>query len=257
MTPPPEITEDDLHAYLDGELDTGRTHEVEAWLAAHPEDRARVETWREQNAGLHALYDGVLDEEQPPRLVAAITRTARPAQQRHWMRAAAALVLFLAGGVAGWMLRGGPGSGGDDAAGFLRQAVGAHVVFTAEKRHAVEVKADKEERHLIAWLSKRLGHPIKPPPLAGTGFVLVGGRLVSDLGGPAAQFMYQDKDKRRLTLYVRRESGTPDTAFRFASERGVSAFYWIDSPLSYAIIAKMERGELLRLARIIYGDLGS
>ncbi len=36
---------------------------------------------------------------------------------------------------------------------------------------------------------------------------------------------------------------------------GVAAFYWIDSPLSYALIGRMERDELLKLARIVYDNL--
>ena len=44
-------------------------------------------------------------------------------------------------------------------------------------------------------------------------------------------------------------------AFRFVTERGVAAFYWIDSPLSYALIGAMERNELLKLARIVYDNL--
>jgi len=135
--------------------------------------------------------------------------------------------------------------------------VKAHMVFTAERRHAVEARADTEEKHLIRWLSKRLGQPVRPPPLADLGFRLIGGRLVADAAGPAAQYMYEDGAKRRLTLYVRRESEARNAAFRFASEGGLSAFYWIDSPLSYVVIGRMEREELLKLARMVYGKLGS
>jgi len=97
-----------------------------------------------------------------------------------------------------------------------------------------------------------LGQPVQPPPLNKAGFKLVGGRLVADRAGPAAQFMYEDANKRRITLYVRRGNEGTNTAFRYVSEEGVAAFYWIDQPLSYAVIARMEREELLRLARIVY-----
>ena len=55
---------------------------------------------------------------------------------------------------------------------------------------------------------------------------------------------------------VRRENEARNVAFRFASEGGLSAFYWIDSPLSYAVIGQMEREEPLKLARMVYGKLG-
>lgn len=65
----------------------------------------------------------------------------------------------------------------------------------------MEVAAD-QEAHLVAWLSKRLGTPLKVPRLDTLGFGLVGGRLLPGDQGPVAQFMYQDGQGQRLTLYV-------------------------------------------------------
>jgi anti-sigma factor RsiW len=50
----------------------------------------------------------------------------------------------------------------------------------------------------------------------------MGGRLLPDLGLPAAQFMYEDAAGRRLTLYIRKETGLNNTSFQFA-ERTASA----------------------------------
>lgn len=270
MSEPRRFAESELHAYVDGALDRETREAVQAWLADHPQDRAKVESWGAQNDALHALYDGVLDEPVPPRMTGALTAApVRHAPARHgpsrWMQAAAAVVLLVAGFALGWGYRDtfsdqlADQRADQTAAGadLISQAIGAHVVFTGEKRHAVEVWADKEERHLVRWLSKRLGQPIRPPPLGDLGFRLVGGRLIADRGGPAAQFMYEDSAKRRMTLYVRRSGGDTDTAFRFVSVDGVAAFYWMDQALSYAVIARMERAELLKLARIVYGALGS
>ena len=40
------ITEDELHAHVDRELPAERRADVEAWLAAHPDDAERVQSWR-------------------------------------------------------------------------------------------------------------------------------------------------------------------------------------------------------------------
>ena len=40
------VTEDELHAYVDNELPAERRADVEAWLAAHPDDAERVRSWR-------------------------------------------------------------------------------------------------------------------------------------------------------------------------------------------------------------------
>ncbi len=250
------IGENELHAYIDGALSQELRDEVEAWLTAHPADRSKVDAWIAQNQGMHALYDGVLDERLPAELSRRLAEATRQVGPTRWMQAAAAVLLLAVGFGAGWGLHRLQSDKQMAETKFIQQAVGAHVVFTGEKRHAVEVWADKEERHLVRWLSKRLGHPVQPPPLGQAGFKLVGGRLVADQGGPAAQFMYEDAAKRRITLYVRRVDETTNTAFRYVSDGGVAAFYWIDRPLSYAVIARMERDELLRLARIVYDALG-
>uniref|UniRef100_UPI00261E6335 anti-sigma factor family protein n=1 Tax=Thiohalobacter sp. TaxID=2025948 RepID=UPI00261E6335 len=95
------IQDADLHAYLDGELDADRRLAVEAHLARHPSDRARLESWRAQQAALHHRFDAVLAEPLP----AALGRLpAPPPRPRPW-RLATMLVLaaVLAGGL-GWVL---------------------------------------------------------------------------------------------------------------------------------------------------------
>ena len=67
--------------------------------------------------------------------------------------------------------------------------------------------------------------------------------------------MYEDSGGNRLTIYVRTAEDGEDTAFRFVEDRGLSAFYWVDAPLSYALTGKMPRDELLTLARAVYDEL--
>ena len=94
------VTEDELHAYVDNELPAERRGDVEAWLAAHPDEAARVQSWRTMADELHARYDSVLDEAVPKRL--ELERLVR--QPRRWVygAVAATLVAFIAGGGAGW-----------------------------------------------------------------------------------------------------------------------------------------------------------
>ncbi|HEX3863686.1 MAG TPA: hypothetical protein VHY35_18550, partial [Stellaceae bacterium] len=98
------VTEDELHAYVDNELPAERRADVEAWLVAHPDDAARVQSWRAMAEALHARYDSVADEVVPKRL--EIERLVR--QPRKWIygAVAATLVAFIAGGGAGWVARG-------------------------------------------------------------------------------------------------------------------------------------------------------
>jgi anti-sigma factor RsiW len=250
------IGDAELHAYLDGELDAEDARVVENWLAENPEEAVRLEGMKHDRDLLSGLHADLLSEPLPEKMSAALRRDTPPPRQHHWLRAAASVVLLLAGSVAGWFAHEtlAPPNGTPD---FVRNAVGAHVVFTREKRHAVEVRYGKakDEKHLVRWLSRRLGRPLNPPVLSDAGFDLVGGRLVADDGGPAAQFMYQDKTGNRLTLYIRSARDTDDTAFRIVEDRGVSAFYWIENPYAYALVGNVQRPDLVALGDLVYKHL--
>lgn len=245
------ITEADLHAYYDGQLPAGRRSEVESYLASQPEDAERLNSYRQHDETLRALYDPVIDEPLPTRL----TRGALPGGR--WVqRAAAALLLLALGALIGWQARGMKQS--DELAtspAWARRAAIAHVVFSPEVRHPVEVGADQES-HLVNWLSKRLGTQLRIPALNTLGYSLVGGRLLPGDRGPAAQFMYQDARGQRLTLYVRTNvEDTRETAFRFAQEKTIGVFYWLDHRLGYALSGEVDKPELLRVATAVHRQL--
>jgi anti-sigma factor RsiW len=241
------ITEADLHAFVDGVLPAERVGEVEAYLAAHPDDAARVAAYRQQSEALRRTFDSVLDEPMPQRLVA---RSRAP-----WLRYAAVAGWVALGGVSGWYLHAFDTGRGGESAAWARRAAVAHVVYSPEVRHPVEVGAD-QETHLVNWLSKRLGAQLKTPNLSSLGYSLVGGRLLPGERGPVAQFMYQDGRGQRLTLYVRTNSDdTRETAFRFAQENNVGVFYWLDRRLGYALSGEVDKAELLRVATAVYRQL--
>lgn len=245
-----EVNERDLHAYVDGQLDAARRQEVEAHLAADPAAAEKVAAYRRQTAMLHGLFDPTLDEPLPARF-------RKPARSVWPALRYAAMVGWLAVGlVVGWVARG-PGGAATSFASLPQQAAIAHVVYSAEVLHPVEVGAD-QETHLVKWLSKRLGNEVRPPDLNAVGFQLVGGRLLPGTTGPAAQFMYQDAKGQRLTLYVRAHApDAHETAFRYEKSDGVGVFYWVDGPLGYALSGDLERARLLEVAKLVYHQLAS
>jgi anti-sigma factor RsiW len=243
------IEENDLQAYVDNQLDPARRAEVESYLAVHPEDAKRVQTYQHQNELLSAMFDPVLDESVP-------TLLRRPGFLR-WSRGlrygAMAASLALAA-ILGWYIR---GSQQEEViySTLAQQAAVAHVVYVPEVQHPVEVRADQKE-HLTKWLSKRLGMPVHAPHLGTAGYELVGGRLLPGGGKPAAQFMYQDVRGQRLTLYISTDSKEgKETAFRYAREGDVSVFYWIDGSYGYALSGEMDRERLLTVAEAVYHEL--
>jgi len=244
------ISEHDLHALLDGQLAEERRAAVERWLQTHPEDAARLAGWRRQNAAIEAAFGAVANEPVPERLR---PRSYRPRIGR-LAAVAASIALFIAGALAGWI---GHGRMGEERAMDLRladRAIAAHRVYAVEVRHPVEVAASDEE-HLVRWLSKRLDYDLRVPDLSRAGYRLMGGRLLASEAGPAAQFMYEDRGGRRITVYCSRVSQRRETAFRFEQSGAIGAFYWIDGEIGYAIIGEAPRPALQDLARLVYDQL--
>jgi anti-sigma factor RsiW len=255
----PLLKDANLHAYIDGQLPAERRIEVEALLAADPSAAERVRAFQAQNDALRTLFAPVLDEPIPDTLRSAATRpAAKQSRLPRWslQRVAASLAIAVLGGTIGWLAHGRyQPEMLARAVPLPHQAAIAHAVFTPDVRRPVEVKAEQEDQ-LVAWLSKRLGTPVRPPKLGALGYELIGGRLLPGNSGPVAQFMYQEASGQRLTLYVSTEHPTNrDTAFRFAREGQINVFYWIDGPYGYALSASIAKDELGRIATAVYEQL--
>jgi len=262
------ITEAELHAFVDGQLTPERQREIEASLAQRPDEAQRVQSYREQKRELRALFDPVLDEALPQRVLDA----ARPRSPWYSQRWVAGIAIALVSGATGWGLHGAvqPGSSATvlATARFAQRAAVAHAVYSPEQRRPVEVDAAHEDQ-LVTWLSKRMGAPMKPPHLQALGYALEGGRLLPGGQGPVAQFMYRDADGHRLTLYVSNEigdlspvasgarGGNGETAFRFAREGQLNVFYWVEGRFGYAISAEADRTALTEVSGEVYRQLAT
>ncbi|AMO24995.1 anti-sigma factor [Ramlibacter solisilvae] len=261
------IPEDELHALVDGRLPPEAAAALQARVDADPEAAATVAVWRRQREALRQMHRGLLEEPLPAGLAAAAQQTAELHRQGgqwwRWGGMAASVALAFA---LGWLAHGQwPGSASTlasngTAGGFARQAAVAHVVYMPEVRHPVEVTAAQQD-HLVQWLSKRLGRPLKVPQLGAQGYELVGGRLLPGEEGARAQFMFQNASGERVTLYIGavKDAGTAasnkETAFRFTDQGPVPGFYWVDQGFGYALAGKLPRQVLLELATAVHQQL--
>ncbi len=250
------FTDHDIHLALDGELPAEEREEFEAWLDQNPDKNALRDRYAIDRERLRAALAGVVDEKLPERL--ARFGTARPSPQRawSWRRVAAGIVLFVAGGGLGYLAGAyAPPQGRAGAAQIAERAIEAHVIYSAEKLHVVEVGADQKD-HLVGWLSKRVGTTLVAPDFSASGYELIGGRLLPADSRAAAMFIYQDAGGARISLYVVRDSGAPDTGFKLREELGACALYWLDGGYGYAVTATNMSGETLRsLAGSAYQQL--
>jgi anti-sigma factor RsiW len=237
-----------LHAYADGELDAHERHDVEQRFSSDPAARAEVEAWLAQKAALREAFDPVLDERVP----SAITATLRRQGRAEWLRPAliaAGLALLMMGGAGGWFASHlwAP----VETASIVDRAIAAYKVYAPEVRHPVEVAASDSD-HLVSWLSKRIGQPLKLPDLTSEGYTLLGGRLLAAEDRPAAQLMYEDADKRRIAIFLAANSGGRDTAFLVTEKGDVTACYWLNEHLGFVITGETSRAKLMSVANDVY-----
>ena len=243
------VTENDLHAYADGQMAAEDAARVEAWLADHPEDAARVAAWQSQNEAIRDMF-APYARTLPQDAARLKTPPHRPLTERLPLRVAAAVLLFVLGTATGLAIPSVLGSPAT-ATPIFEQASDAYTIYAREVRHPVEVWAGEKD-HLVAWLGKRLGEKIVAPDLASAGYTLVGGRLVPVDGNAGALLMYEDKSGKRLTLLLGRTAKKTETAFQFASEGTVETLYWMDNGLAYAVSGEVSREALRTVADLCY-----
>jgi len=262
------VSDSELNALVDGELDPARQAEIEAWLAENPEAAQRVARYRAQSAGLHALYDDILNEELPVRTAALLEsrRTGVPA----WAAMAAAVALFVVGAAGGWIVRGEgiPDSGAQFASAtapattppidtqvLMQRASMAHVVSHQDELRTPAVGGPAA---MADYIADRMGKQVRVPSLESFGYNMVGGRVLPDTDGPAAQFVFADKDGQKVSLYVRSEQANGvDITYALADD--LSMFYWNDSDRSYALVTRIDddsgREALLTAAKAVHRQL--
>ena len=254
------FSDEELQAFVDDELDQETREAVESYLQQHPDKAQEINDFKVYNVGLHQLFDPVLDEAIPRRLKVA----EAPAKKTYWPSLAQAASLFLAIGVGvivGWISRAeyspAPMVYQQTTASLVKDAFAFHVVYAPEVLHPVEVDAS-QQKHLSKWLSKRLKTEIAPPQLDSLGFHLLGGRLLESANEPAAQFMYENEQGKRLTVFARqRFRGESETAFQYARAGKINGFYWVDDKLSFVIVSDVPKQQISKVSHLVYQALNT
>lgn len=247
------VSDLDLHAYVDGELSEQRRVEVEAWLASHPEAATRVREYQLLQDKLHARFDPVLTE--PIELPLHLGGSRGPVLAR----AAGFAVLMLLSGLMGWTMKGWSAAGSmpGTLADLVQPAAFAHQVYSTDTRYPVEIPA-LQQASLNRWVSQRMHTPLRAPDLSVQGLQFIGGRLLPSTNRMAAQYMYEDGQGQRLTVYVRRINGQQDFLdFQYREQGDLHVFYWIDSALGYAVIGEQPAARLIAVAHAVHSAMKS
>lgn len=256
----PPIQEDDLHGFIDGQLDEERRDAVARYLVANPEAARRVAAFQAQRDAIRAAF-AVRDTEAPAGELSLAhiiaQRNRRP--PRPWLFAASVAAALGIGLAGGWWLHTVPAPGiTQQAMAVLEQeALTSHSVYAADRRHPIEVPG-AEAPHLQQWLSNRLERSVVAPDLSALGYHLLGGRLLAtERGGAAALLMYDDVNHQRISVLLRPMATglrSPSTLIR---KDGVSAQVWITDGMGIAVIAAVPEDDIARLATQVGAAFGA
>jgi anti-sigma factor RsiW len=237
-----EVPEADLHAFVDDQLDPARRRQVVAYLEAHPEEMHRVRQYSAQKAAVATALSAAAGqvgrsetEILAQRLARRLAESATWPRYRTRLAVAGAAFLFAALGwsansLIDWLQE-------RTIPEVVESAALAHQIFAEDRVRPVELPASAA-REMAAWFSAHLGERIQIPNLTDVGLRFVGGRLLSSDDGPLVQLLYEDVKARRLSLYLSLHESDEDDPLRVVRIDDVSAGYWQEDHILYAIVAK-------------------
>jgi anti-sigma factor RsiW len=243
------ISDEQLSAFVDGELDDATADAVRRAIDGEPALAARLALLRADNERLAAVYRPLLDRPLPEAWIrrSAAGRPAAPA----WPRAAAAMAVAVAVVVAGWLV-------------YAHFAAKPGDALIAEALAARDGKRPAEQTIDAASLASpaagddiaagNLSAPVKVPDLRRAGFDLAAIVIYPDQAPRhAVQLRYRDRSGRLFTVYLTHPDG-PD-GFDMRRLGHLSVCIWRTGELSAVMTGEMSTDEMLRIASLTYADL--
>jgi anti-sigma factor RsiW len=235
------VSEAELGAFCDGELDDAAAARVEAALQADPALRAEMARLMRERAALSG--DAEVREAPDPAVAALASRLEARLRGRRRRRLAA----FAAGVVAavaaiaagGWFAHDAavtrqvvPAS---EAPRFVEEAAGAHAIFAPDDVHPVEFFSSDEEL-MRQWFEGHLDHVVRIPHIEDLGFELIGGRLLGGAQGATAQLMYENAKGDRVSVVFGRHEAPQDGTLHLVRLGDVYASWWKAGDLAWAVL---------------------
>jgi anti-sigma factor RsiW len=241
MTSVLPIADEELHAFIDGELTPDRAAAVQAALAAEPALAARVASWQADKSALRALFGPVAERPLPSAWRTRIARHTAPRRPAYWrMGIAAGVVLALLGGGSALLLR-----GGDTVLADAQAARDGVLPATRVITGSTLAQSGAD-----ATLQATLGLPVRAPDLRKFGYHLV---AVNFYRGPSAGLIYRNAQSADLTIYVRKSAG--DARFDLLRRGKLRVCVWQDEVVSAVMTGDMSAGEMMRVASAAYSSL--
>ena len=253
---PTPTLDEEITAYLDGELDDARRASLEARLAADDATRARLETLRAGRPPAEP-FDLLLDMAPIDRLEAMLDAVDKPAP-RTWgsfggLRALAAAVLLLVlGGAIGFGLSRTLAPTEVAEVPGWRAVVADYVALYTPETFALAPADPEAYAPRLKIVGDGLGLPLAPETVALPGLDLKGAILFHYDGKPLGQVSYLSTQYGPVAFCIIR-NGREDAPLAFEERRGMNVAFWNDGGRGYLIIGTMPQEEIASLAETLAG----
>lgn len=235
-----DISEAELHAYIDGVLDVGRRREMETIITADPELAARISAYRADMAKLKRLFEPLSERPVPQAWIErARAPQARPSPDWQKYAAVAAALLLVLGATVGWrMWTRGPSD-------VVEAALQARNPLSVSQR-VLTGEPDTDRATYDTALRSALAANIKVPDMTRMGFKFAELRIYSG----AAEIVYHDGKSRIFTLYVQRSDGT--VRFDQFERNGLRVCVWQDDAIAMVMSGNVSTATMQRMASLAY-----
>jgi anti-sigma factor RsiW len=237
-----EQTHELIHAYIDGELDLLRNVEVEHHLG-------ECEACHSQHQDQSYLRSLIKDEAQyfvaPDVLKQRVkNQIHRPTTTRHWIAAAAVLILALAGVLLWTIISNRSRSHTDEL--VAQEIVSSHV-RSLMIDHLIDVPSS--DSHTVKpWFNGKLDFAPEVKDLSAQGFSLIGGRLDYINNRTVAALVYQRR-KHPINLFMWPSSGANEPERHF-SRQGYNVIEWSNSGMCYWAVSDVNNTDLQEFVRL-------
>ena len=248
MTNVVNLSDLDVHAFIDGELDGARARKIEDTASLDPGLAARIAAYRSDKALLKRAYSRLAEQPLAPEWEKLVRGhvPARPAKFAWRLAGAiAAAMLVTLGGLNVYMSR------SHTSAGDVVQAALAVRSDDANTRMSVAVTNLDDARRYGERLRQIVKANVNVPDLERMGY------RITRLGfyDSAAEIQYRDRQNKLLTLYLRASDGK--TRFDQFEQHGVRICVWQDDRISTVMAGTMSAAEMQRLASLAYLGLAA
>lgn len=267
MAKAPYISDEKIQEYIDGRLDEADQAAMAAYLLANPDHASEIQKLRQQNEALKGLGHEVLSEPVPERLTNIVSearqhvsaekseaarRKARRretwAQLRGAFQAAAVIMFFAVGALAGWFGHSWYGLQLDMNEMALRTARDAYRLYGSEPQYSVEFDAEREN-DFSDWIERVFKRKIGRPALEEAGYRFIGGRILPWSNGQQALYLFENDAGSRIGIAFWPSENPPRHTPSLKKDDSLGYRYWWGDGFGYALLSDQKNGNLDQLEK--------